>query len=123
MQQPNPTSLTIRFCNIASTNNKIVKVNFACAHITGYVETRYSLDYSDNIFADLGSYVVFRRPRNVNGGGVAIPVKKKLHAHRRLDLESADLKIIFIQISCHYFTIGCLYGPLNRINELIRMEI
>ena len=72
------------------------------------VETRDCLDYPDNLFADLRSYNVFRKPRNVFGGGVAFIVKKGLKGFRRTDLEIEGLELLVIELTITHLVIGVL---------------
>ncbi|OQV19454.1 hypothetical protein BV898_06445 [Hypsibius exemplaris] len=61
------------------------------ADVTGLDKMRDCVDYPDSKFADLRCFNVFRKPRNVIGGSVAIVCRRTLRGYRRKDLEPSRL--------------------------------
>ena len=112
-------SITFRFSNIVSIFNKSASVKVFCsaADITGLVETRDCEEYTDNKFANLTSFNIFRRARNRHGGGVAIVVKKALKAFRRPDLEHPDLEVLFVDITLANIVVCVFYSPPGGVRD------
>ena len=115
--------LIFRFCNIRSIYNKSLEVHLFSigSDISAFVETRDSPELADSLFADLRSYNVFRKPRNRNGGGVAIVTKKYLKAFRRADLETSDLELLFVELPVSKSIFGVFYGPPSVVREKLIM--
>ena len=105
--------LSFRFSNIVSIFNKSSsgKIFSSSADVTGLVETRDCPEYTDNLFADLRVFNVFRRARDSRGGGVALVVRKALKGYRRPDLEHSDLEILMVDLSCSDIIVCVFYSP------------
>lgn len=72
------------------------------------------------------SFTVFRKDRNMNGGGVCIAVRKELQAMHCLDLNVANLEAIWVQLitSDHQPLYICsVYRPNNDDIELLRKPL
>ena len=85
--------------------------------VTALVETKDGPDNPDNLFADLRSHNVFRKPRNKNGGGVALVMKKALRGFLRSDLDISGLEIIFVESIVLNLIFCVFYGPPCSINH------
>ena len=118
--------LSFRFSNIVSIFNESPSVKVVCSSvdITGLVETRDCPDYTDNIFADLRSFNVFRRARDRHGGGVALVVSRTLRGYRRPDLEHRDLEMLMVDISVSNIIVCVFYSPpvSVRVNTVTFVE-
>ena len=96
-----------------------VKVFTALADVTALVETKDCDSYPDNYFANLTSFNVFRRPRNSNGGGVAVVVRKCLKAFRRVELEPSQLEVLVVDLTSANLLVLVFYGPPRNIQYTI----
>ena len=105
--------INFRFSNIVSIFNKSAAVKLFCssADVTGLVETRDCSDYVDNLFANLTSFNVFRRPRDRHGGGVAAAVRKSIREFRRADLELPDIEMLMIDLTSANLIVCVFYSP------------
>ena len=105
--------INFRFSNIVSIFNKSAAVKLFCSKVdvTGLVETRDCPDYVDNLFANLTSFNVFRKPRDQHGGGVAAVVRKSLKGFRRADLELPDIEMLMIDLTSANLIICVFYSP------------
>ena len=113
--------LLFRLCNIVSISNKhsAVKIFTFAADVTALVETKDCDSYPDNYFANLTSFNVFRRPRNSNGGGVALVVRKCLKAFRRIELEPPQLEVLVVDLTSANLLVLVFYGPPSSIQYTI----
>ena len=110
-------SISFRFSNVVSVFNKSAAVKLFCSSVdvTGLVETRDCPEYVDNLFADLRSHNVFRKPRDRHGGGVALVAKKSLRGYRRTDLEPPDLEMLFVDLNTANIMICVFYSPPSSV--------
>ena len=110
-----------RLCNITSIQNKhaAVKLCTAVADVTALVETKDCDSFPDNYFANLTSFNVFRRPRNSNGGGVAVVIRKCLKPFRRVELEPSDLEVLVVDLTRANLLVLVFYGPPRTIQHTI----
>ncbi|GAU99364.1 hypothetical protein RvY_10380 [Ramazzottius varieornatus] len=87
------------------------------ADIVALVETWADQSTPDCMIADHDQYVLFRKDREgcqkEKGGGVAIAVKKNLHALRMTSLEVDGLEVMWIKLICSRLNvlIGVIYAP------------
>ena len=116
---------TIRLSNILSISNKYTAVKLFCStsDVTGLVETKDCSTNPDNWFADLRSHNVSRRPRNKNGGGVALIIRRSLRGFRRTDLEPASLEAIFVESFVLNLIFCVFYGSLWIANKHARPTV
>ena len=90
---------------LTSKNNNI--------DIIGFAETKFNENHKTETFLINGYQIPFRKDRLYNGGGgLAVYVKQNVNCIRRLDLESDEIEIIWLEImptKCKSFLIGSLY--------------
>lgn len=109
--------ICFRFANIVSTGNKSEHVRLFSNYsdFCAFVETKDDGTFPDNIFDDLRKFNVFRKPRNLQGGEVAIIVKRTLKHSRRTDLETNELEFMIVECKALELYFGVFYGPPNKI--------
>lgn len=84
--------------------------------IIGVTETHLSNDIPDTDVS-IPNYISFRRDRNRFGGGVVmLYVNECFSCHRRPDLESQHLEMVWVEIKTRGFTllVGVCYRPPNQ---------
>ena len=119
--------LKIAHLNISSLRNKIINVTKLLAdgiHILALSETHLDETISDNLLAIQG-YKIFRRDRDVNGGGTAVYIQEHLPTKVRNDLMIFDTETIWLQINIPHMKpilLGCEYRkPRATVDYLERM--
>ena len=106
-----------QLCNIISISNKhgAVKIFTSAADVTALMKTKNCDSYPDNYFANLTSFNVFRRPKNSNGGGVALVVRECPKALRRIELEPPQLEVLVVDLTSANLFVLVFYGPPRNI--------
>lgn len=116
--------------NICSLRNKIIEVSELLAlgiHVLAVSETHLDDTFNDEVLGIQG-YDIFRRDRNIYGGGVAVYVQSHIPVKVRSDLMAANIEVIWLQISLPHakpLLIGCVYRPpsanMDYLNQLCLM--
>ena len=116
--------LRIAHINICSLRNKMIDIAHTLSegvHVLALTETHLDDTINDSVIS-VNGYTIFRRDRNVFGGGVAVYVKSHIPAKIRYDLMCDEMEAIWIQVHLPHLKpllIGCCYRPPNaRINYL-----
>ena len=116
--------------NICSLRNKIIEVAELLSpgiHLLAVSETHLDETFNDEVLGIQG-YNIFRRDRNVNGGGVAVYVQNHIPVNMRPDLMAADIEVIWLQMNLPHIKpvlIGCVYRPpsanVDYLNQMCLM--
>ena len=98
----NTRNLTITHLNIRSLLPKLDEVRSRLAGRSPPSIIAFTESWLDNTVSDreicIPGYKVYRKDRNRNGGGIVLFVDEKLRINRRTDLESTDLKAVWLEI-------------------------
>ena len=109
----------VGFLNIQGMSSKVDQLEIMLTSkrnnidILGIAETKLNENHKTETFLINGYQIPFRKDRLFNGGGgLAVYVKQNVNCIRRLDLESEEIEIIWIEVmptKCKSFLIGSLY--------------
>ena len=114
----NTRKRTITHLNIRSLLPKLDKVRSRLAGRSPPSIIAFTESWLDNTVSDgeicIPGYKVYRKDRNWNGGGIVLFVDEELRINRRTDLESTDLKAVWLEIrerANRQALIGAIYRP------------
>ena len=111
-------NLHVAFLNVCSLRRKVNEVeNILTSHhidILGIAETWLESGISDGEVSIPG-FRLYRKDRPTRGGGVAMYCHNRLLTRRRLDLESQDLEVLWLELSVGHTShlMGTAYCPPN----------
>ena len=106
---PNPGPIAQQGYSICHINARSITAANRLEQIEAFIKTENNFDivaisetHIDHTVCDsrinIDQYVVHRRDRNRNGGGVCIYIHEELSSIRRLDLEHHNLEMVWVEV-------------------------
>jgi hypothetical protein len=96
---PNERGFKMAFLNIVSLPKRIDEINFSMSNkfidLISSNETRLDANITDNMI-NLDGYVVVRKDRSRNGGGVCIYLRSSINYKIRDDLVPSELEAVSV---------------------------
>lgn len=117
--------LKIAHINICSLRNKIPDIiNMLTSHninILAISETHLDNTF-DDATVEIQEYSIYRRDRDVYGGGVAMYIQSHIPVKIREDLMSCDVEMLWLEVHLPHLKpmlMGCCYRPPGSGNQYL----
>ena len=117
--------LKIAHVNICSLRNKVQDIDNLLTtdtiHILAISETHLDNTF-DDATVEIQEYSIYRKDRDLYGGGVAMYIQSHIPVKLRNDLMSCDVEMLWLQVHLPHLKpilLGCCYRPPSSSSQYL----